>query len=470
MAFGTPNITSVEQVIDENPDLYIKRAEQAIQEKDIQKALFECDLAIQYSNNKSHYVFEKAKILNHVGQFQACIDLIKNNIYKFHTESNLQKLGQVYIYLYYSNFNRTYNDSFSYNVTNYIKDSYLSNGFNVYIDKYHGAYVGDWKKNKRSGHGVQFSNGTIQYSGRWDKDKPYNLLRIVFRRSFKLAAIILLLVAVYYGYFGELIKSEESETSNLYTNDNNYSQYIVINTDGANVRDLPDLNSNIVSQVSQDQLLLYLEEQKTDSENRLWYKVSDEHGVEGWISSKIVNFIDSNASEYEIEYDNKSEYMNEMNMPEALSNFLVFEQPALQSNATLGKLNGIDAYVGMPYTEAMAKFNVDDSNITYNGGHYIDLKNGYYLGIDNAEYDKYTDSYSVPNPDDIYITSVNYLSNGLSITREEIVDYFNFITNGSLDVEYGWTKGVLIETEFGEYYFYLEFHENNEWFQMGVFN
>ncbi|MGV8983962.1 YARHG domain-containing protein [Clostridium sp.] len=88
MGFGKAKITSVKQekVEDRDPNLYIKRAEAALGRQDINRALFECDKAIEYSNGDVNYIFEKVKILFHSGSYYECSNLIDNNLFNFKTK------------------------------------------------------------------------------------------------------------------------------------------------------------------------------------------------------------------------------------------------------------------------------------------------------------------------------------------------------------------------------------------------
>lgn len=85
MGFGKAKITSVKQekVEDRDPNLYIKRAEAALCKQQINRALFECDKAIEYSNGDVNYIFEKVKILFHSGGYYECSNLIDNNLFNF---------------------------------------------------------------------------------------------------------------------------------------------------------------------------------------------------------------------------------------------------------------------------------------------------------------------------------------------------------------------------------------------------
>ncbi len=57
---------------------------------------------------------------------------------------------------------------------------------------------------------------------------------------------------------------------------------------GANIRKNPDMDAGIVTSVSGDAALLYLDESFTDDEGRAWYKIKTVKDEIGWISSRIV--------------------------------------------------------------------------------------------------------------------------------------------------------------------------------------
>lgn len=64
--------------------------------------------------------------------------------------------------------------------------------------------------------------------------------------------------------------------------------------DGANIREKPDINSNtkIVTSISGDKRLEYLDETSQDSRGTTWIKVMTEDGITGWISRKLVELVD----------------------------------------------------------------------------------------------------------------------------------------------------------------------------------
>ena len=70
MVFGKLRIVSEERIEDTNPDLYIRRAKDSIRKGNLNQAIAECDKAILFSNQKAHYIFEKAKILNQSGKIR----------------------------------------------------------------------------------------------------------------------------------------------------------------------------------------------------------------------------------------------------------------------------------------------------------------------------------------------------------------------------------------------------------------
>lgn len=298
MAFGTPKITSIEKVLDTNPDLYLKRAEEALRVGDFSSALMECDQAIQHSNGNSHYYFEKAKIFNHLGMFSDCIELISRQIDHFRQEMDLDKLGEVYLYLYESMGNKKHNPHLSYFVASgRYHDSLTEQGFGIYFYDDETVYIGQWNKYKRNGIGTLFTGATETYQGKWENDKPYSLFRIVFRRTTKGLIWAALLYLIVFN-FSDMKAWVTDQASAFFEDDYNeyepsfgaseYSEYLTLNTEGANIREYPDLHASVVTQVSASERLLYLEESGYDSDGRLWFRVRTEAGYEGWISSKII--------------------------------------------------------------------------------------------------------------------------------------------------------------------------------------
>ncbi|WP_226670866.1 SH3 domain-containing protein [Metabacillus litoralis] len=58
--------------------------------------------------------------------------------------------------------------------------------------------------------------------------------------------------------------------------------------DGGNIRETPNLNGNIVDDLTQGETITYLEEEQTDNQGIRWLKVETPNGKTGWISAKIV--------------------------------------------------------------------------------------------------------------------------------------------------------------------------------------
>ena len=61
--FEVESIESVE-VIDTDPNIYVKRAEEELKNRRYRNAINEIDDAIKYCEDKEHYMLEKVKILN----------------------------------------------------------------------------------------------------------------------------------------------------------------------------------------------------------------------------------------------------------------------------------------------------------------------------------------------------------------------------------------------------------------------
>lgn len=88
-------ITEVE--VDINPDLYVKRAEDALIRHCIQDAITEIDTAIEYARKdmKSHYQFEKVKILYGAKMNSVCYSFIASYIKTFFAELSMDKFMQL---------------------------------------------------------------------------------------------------------------------------------------------------------------------------------------------------------------------------------------------------------------------------------------------------------------------------------------------------------------------------------------
>ncbi|KAB8139473.1 SH3 domain-containing protein [Gracilibacillus oryzae] len=84
------------------------------------------------------------------------------------------------------------------------------------------------------------------------------------------------------GFGQEQTQASTDET----TNKESISYHIT--TEFANVRSAPGLSSNVLFVATMEDSLKFLDQQSIDEENRVWYKVENQHGEIGWISSNIV--------------------------------------------------------------------------------------------------------------------------------------------------------------------------------------
>ena len=66
------------------------------------------------------------------------------------------------------------------------------------------------------------------------------------------------------------------------------TRYATLLVENANVRQEPDLNSNLVTTAAKGDQLKYLERKQKDGAGREWFQVQMDNGEIGWISSKIV--------------------------------------------------------------------------------------------------------------------------------------------------------------------------------------
>ena len=111
--FEIESIESVE-VIDTDPNIYVKRAEDELKNRRYRNAINEIDDAIKYCEDKEHYMLEKVKILNACSYAQSnmrieCINYIKNNLNIFYSELNINEFIKIIGY---------YNDCFKQSKSN----------------------------------------------------------------------------------------------------------------------------------------------------------------------------------------------------------------------------------------------------------------------------------------------------------------------------------------------------------------
>ena len=112
-AFEIESIENVE-LIETDPNIYVKRAEEELKNRRYRNAINEIDDAIKYSKDKKHYMLEKVKILNASSYAQSdmrmeCINYIKNNLNIFYSELNINEFIKITEY---------YNDCFKQSKSN----------------------------------------------------------------------------------------------------------------------------------------------------------------------------------------------------------------------------------------------------------------------------------------------------------------------------------------------------------------
>lgn len=104
--FNNVKVEKVEKVPDENPDLYIKRAENLLQRRNISKnkALNEIDKAIRYSNYDANYIFEKFKLLYFTEEYGKCFKLKKKFGKTLTKDLSQKKFNALKAYYLYSKY------------------------------------------------------------------------------------------------------------------------------------------------------------------------------------------------------------------------------------------------------------------------------------------------------------------------------------------------------------------------------
>ena len=169
MVFGNVRIVSEERIEDTNPDLYIRRAEDSIRKGNLNQAIAECDKAILFSNQKAHYIFEKAKILNQSGRFEECYDLIRSNLSKFSKGLSESSYSLSLFYFHYSYFKRKVPPGLSLKMSN-IAGGRVARSGNQGVIIYNNThlYIGDIVENRRSGTGTYIWPIGDCYHGDWN--------------------------------------------------------------------------------------------------------------------------------------------------------------------------------------------------------------------------------------------------------------------------------------------------------------
>ncbi len=336
MEWTTTSIET-EKEIDTNPDLYMRRAEDALKRSDVSAALDECDKAIFYSNNNSAYLFEKARILLACELYEQCMSLIKKHMYSFKKSFNKEKLAMVYLYLHCCHFSKPYQEGQTYTTKKFHQYTYYvgkigqgvpnQHGVMYYEDNY--VYAGDFCLGKREGRGTLFHDGDMVYNGRWKKDRKYNP---IFGFLNIILVIGLIIGSLYYLHSKQdmiinwvLDKGDFTSSQNFVEETPPYYEQLFITVNAANIRFGPSLNAEVITVVYPNEVILYIGEDQYDVEGQIWYNVVLEDGTLGWISGSIVDrqyIYHEDESDYfypehgevyeEINYDSGVRYYGEL--------------------------------------------------------------------------------------------------------------------------------------------------------------
>ena len=96
--FSIPKIESTQIIIDENPDIYIRRAEDFLIKGFWFNSLRQCNIAVKIANDRdkkrSHYLFECAKILFRLQKYRECTLLIEEELDNFKKDFNPDKYSK----------------------------------------------------------------------------------------------------------------------------------------------------------------------------------------------------------------------------------------------------------------------------------------------------------------------------------------------------------------------------------------
>lgn len=113
------------------------------------------------------------------------------------------------------------------------------------------------------------------------------------RNGWPLLIVLIIVVALFKTHFFGLTKPNLhiDPTSTEIPDEINVTEFYMLNEDtyGANVRNEPSLNSNIILQVSKEDKLQFMNNESIDEEGRVWILISVvDDNQEGWISKKIL--------------------------------------------------------------------------------------------------------------------------------------------------------------------------------------
>lgn len=136
--FEIESIENVE-VIDTDPNVYVKRAERELKIRRYRNAINEIDDAIKYSKDKNHYILEKIRILSAISYTQnnmrtECVNYIKDNLYTFYKDFNIEEFIEIIGY---------YNECFRHSKSNIIKILRRKNIPYVLGEEYYGEKIID---------------------------------------------------------------------------------------------------------------------------------------------------------------------------------------------------------------------------------------------------------------------------------------------------------------------------------------
>lgn len=187
--FNNLKVVSIEEVLDTNPDTYIKRAEYQLLQGNVGAAMRECDQAIEFSTEKSYPMLEKARITYSCGKYDECMSIIEDNLALFSKEFDFNKMAKALIYLYMASFNidsnsalrkakfisldngRAYPNGRRYDYYVGQWDGQYANGLGVYFYGGGDTYVGQWKDTYKDGKGIYFYSHGDKYIGGFKNDE-----------------------------------------------------------------------------------------------------------------------------------------------------------------------------------------------------------------------------------------------------------------------------------------------------------
>ncbi|MBB5175032.1 SH3 domain-containing protein [Texcoconibacillus texcoconensis] len=292
---------------DTNPDLYVKRAEQCLASGSFEQALKECDEAIRYSGGKSHYLFEKVKVLHSINRHSQCRQMIEAYISQFHRDFYEAKLAEVYQLWNGSLCGMKVALQLDSGVrfpegTVYMNKVRQRSGLNMGVVCFRNGdiYAGEVFDDVPHGYGTLFSEQQVDWKGRWKNGR---------KKRFHKRWVLLLLVAwfswdAFFGDndfdvvddirgffpFGEEANEEEDEVDT-----GRGAELLFLDVEGANVRYEPHLNSGVVTTVMEGEDLFYTDDVAYDHDGRLWLSVKTSNGEYGWVSEYVIDNIPGDA-------------------------------------------------------------------------------------------------------------------------------------------------------------------------------